>query len=678
MTYEVLGQSADGRDIYGVVINAMETPEQVRDYGRWQTIRAMMKTDPVGAQALLDSYGSDVKMCAYQSHIHGNEWEAVDSNMQVIRDLTVTPRGASAVVDKILDNEIVVVLMDNNPDGRVRGTRGNATGLDPNRDFFVQSQPEQQIAVAYMHRWLPTGFIEGHGYYTPTLIDGTTIPHNPGMEADLFQTWNVQRIEQNRADFAAGGVSGLTTIQSPIRDWNETGGLSTRNYTVAASPTGATEVGNTVTITTTANNILAQGYKVVISGVEVAGYNGTFKVDSIVSPTKFTYTNPASGLADSGAGTVALPPQPNLAQSWDDWGPFYGQSYSALLGGPDGSTVEMTGSSAATSTTRLISKQAQYLAFYSSNNFWSDHKAAMMRDHLVAFTRGVTDADPDPQAFDNNPVLSSRFYSDVWQNYMVAYPKAYIIPWDALQRSDSEANNLVEWLLRNGIEVTKATSEFTWNGNTYQAGSYVVWMSQALRGIAWNALAAGTEISGTKITTLYASPAAWSHGLCWGADVVEIPRGDAAFTPTTTVIASPSALVGGVRDGVGAPSDWYSRRAEGRARVPGPAQPAQERYQGPDGGDPVREHHRRSDAGRHADLPGRRQGGARRGRSGRRHLVRAQRGRRHAAHDERGQGAEDRRPGHDVAHAVSPRRHAPSTPSSATTTRASSSLSAGW
>ena len=89
--------------------------------------------------------------------------------------------------------------MDNNPDGRVNGTRGNPTGLDPNRDFFVQSQPEQKIAVAYMHRWLPTAFIEGHGYYTPTLIDGVTIPHNPGIEEDTYQHWNVQRIEQNRA-----------------------------------------------------------------------------------------------------------------------------------------------------------------------------------------------------------------------------------------------------------------------------------------------------------------------------------------------------------------------------------------------------------------------------------------------------------------------------------------------
>ena len=558
MTYEVLGQSAQGRDIYGVVINALETPEQVRDYNRWKAVRSLMLTSPVEAQEMLDSYGDNVKMCVYQSHIHGNEYEAVDANMQIIRDLTVTPSGVNPVVDKILDNEIVVVLMDNNPDGRVNGTRGNPTGLDPNRDFFVQSQIEQQIAVEYMHRWLPTGFIEGHGYYTPTLIDGTTIPHNPGIEEDTFQRWNVQRIERNRADFAASGISDLAQIQSPIRDWNEEGETSTTNYTVAT----ATQAGNTVTMTTTAANILAQGYRVDISGVPVAGYNGTFQVASVVSPTQFTYVNPTSGLADSSGGNVALPPQPNLAQTWDDWGPFYGQSYSALLGGPDGSTVEMTRS------TRLASKQAQYLAFYSSNSYWVDNKAAMMHDHLGNFIRGYTSALPNPAAFDDDPVLSSRYYSDVWQNYMITYPMAYVIPWGDGQRSDTEANNLVTWLLRNNVLVTKASSDFTWQAATYKAGSYVVWMAQPFRGIAWNALAAGVDLSGTKITSLYASPAAWSHGLCWGADVVEVPHDDATFLPTTVPVSSPSDVQGGVRDGLDAPSDWYSVALKGVHEYP--------------------------------------------------------------------------------------------------------------
>ena len=156
--------------------------------------------------------------------------------------------------------------------------------------------------------------------------------------------------------------------------------------------------GATLPFTSAEDTILAPEYMVVIAGVPEAGYNGTFMVDEVISPTQFTYTTPTNGLADSTGGTVALPPQPNLAQTWDDWPPYYGQSYSALLGGPDGSTVEMTNAHG-----RLVAKQAQYIAFYSSNNFWVDHKAAMLRDHVGTFVRGVTAALPNPSAFDDDP-----------------------------------------------------------------------------------------------------------------------------------------------------------------------------------------------------------------------------------------------------------------------------------
>jgi len=42
-----------------------------------------------------------------------------------------------------------------------------------------------------------------------------------------------------------------------------------------------------------------------ISGVPVGGYNGIVNVVSVLSPTKFTYTNTTTGLLASGGGTVA-------------------------------------------------------------------------------------------------------------------------------------------------------------------------------------------------------------------------------------------------------------------------------------------------------------------------------------------------------------------------------------
>src|SRR5712671_1302346 len=60
-------------------------------------------------------------------------------------------------------------------------------------------------------------------------------------------------------------------------------GCNTMN--IAASPTGATESGATVTITTTSTHAFAPGQTAQISGMPVSGYNGTFSILSIPSPT---------------------------------------------------------------------------------------------------------------------------------------------------------------------------------------------------------------------------------------------------------------------------------------------------------------------------------------------------------------------------------------------------------
>jgi hypothetical protein len=73
------------------------------------------------------------------------------------------------------------------------------------------------------------------------------------------------------------------------------------NSTIAAAPNGASESGNTVTFTVNSHGYNV-GDSVIVSGVGVAGYNGTWIVASVISPTQFTVTNPTAGLAASGGG----------------------------------------------------------------------------------------------------------------------------------------------------------------------------------------------------------------------------------------------------------------------------------------------------------------------------------------------------------------------------------------
>jgi uncharacterized repeat protein (TIGR01451 family) len=76
---------------------------------------------------------------------------------------------------------------------------------------------------------------------------------------------------------------------------------------IAASPSGATESGSTVTITTVSAHGFLTGQSVTIAGVGVAGYNGPFTIASVPTPTTFTYTDTNTGLAASGGGTAAVP-----------------------------------------------------------------------------------------------------------------------------------------------------------------------------------------------------------------------------------------------------------------------------------------------------------------------------------------------------------------------------------
>lgn len=81
------------------------------------------------------------------------------------------------------------------------------------------------------------------------------------------------------------------------------GATQPASIAIAASPNGAIETGFTVTMLTNASHGLVVGQLVTIAGVGIAGYNGTFSVNSVPDSTHFTYTAGASGLTASGGGT---------------------------------------------------------------------------------------------------------------------------------------------------------------------------------------------------------------------------------------------------------------------------------------------------------------------------------------------------------------------------------------
>jgi zinc carboxypeptidase len=468
MTLQVIGRSATGRDMYGVVINRRETGAERSDYAHWRAIRAKMLTNPATALEMLRDVGDRVKVpVLIQGGIHGNEYEGVDAAIDTIEKFATTPYGQDPKIDAILSHTILVFNPIQNPDGRVAGTRTNGNGFDLNRDYLTQSQSETLASVALMKPWLAPEMLDMHGYVTPTLIEATTKPHNPSVEYDNWLKWNQPRIDYNEAALNAIGQQ----VTRPVNDWCPEGDAPSR-------PDGLCDAGET--------------------------------------------------------------PGPDVAEGWDDWGPFYAPMYHQHIG-LDSSTVEMCNSTTSCGG-RAGSRRIQNVVQQSTLEFVVDHRAAMFEDELVNYVRGDTDAP--------RPACCPDPFKPEFHNWMNNYPQAYVIPFGAGQRSDAEANRLVEWMLFNDIEVDRLKRDYRFGGQTFRAGSYVVRMAQPHRGLADTALSIGVDVS-PRIQRLYAPPAAWSHGYLWGADTVTIPDG-AKFSPSATRIDQPNALAGGVEPGAAA------------------------------------------------------------------------------------------------------------------------------
>ena len=165
----------------------------------------------------------------------------------------------------------------------------------------------------------------------------------------------------------------------------------------------------------------------------------------------------------------------------------------------------------------------------------------------------------------DDPLLAERGFTEDQHNWMVEYPTAHPVHRGRRPRPSEATPKRTGWPSGHGQRdpYHRTTADVTWNGQTFPQGSYVVWMDQALRGIALTALSVGQDVS-DRITQPTPRPA-WSHGSLWGADVLEVPRGDAPFNPATVPITTVNALQGGVRNGE--PADWYTVTLQGTAEV---------------------------------------------------------------------------------------------------------------
>ncbi len=112
---QVVGTSAQGRDIYLVTVTAPESAAETAQQGVY---RDLIKADPIAAAADAELQTEYKVPMWFNGNIHGNEWEGTDATLNYIEDLA-TSTDADTV--EMLDDHRIYFTVTNNPDGRALG-----------------------------------------------------------------------------------------------------------------------------------------------------------------------------------------------------------------------------------------------------------------------------------------------------------------------------------------------------------------------------------------------------------------------------------------------------------------------------------------------------------------------------------------------------------------------------
>lgn len=246
--------------------------------------------------------------------------------------------------------------------------------------------------------------------------------------------------------------------------------------------------------------------------------------------------------AKDGVEPVQIPFR-DQQEGWDDWPPIFTPQYAAFHGTVAAHTVEipMTVNNSAYDTLPVaelrrrsaINVDVAGAAMRATLDFAQSHRTSLIADQIEVFRRGATGAAQVPVSAETVPGVPGIGPEDV---YTTDFPRAYVIPAGAAQRSATAAGRLVDHLLANDVRVTRAPRDFRLAGRSYAKGSYVVDLRQPKRGLANVMLADGRDISG-KVSTMY-DISGWSLGRLWGATVERVESGSLSAASLRAVDAA--------------------------------------------------------------------------------------------------------------------------------------------
>lgn len=234
-----------------------------------------------------------------------------------------------------------------------------------------------------------------------------------------------------------------------------------------------------------------------------------------------------------------LIPLEDWGDDWDDSTIVYGAMY-AMIHGAMGHTIEMP------ELNQDSHDVSVYLSLGSMKHVL-ENKEKLFKNQLEIYRRGVEGED--------NKAVDKWFVNAAGESIGRPrngtdsfFPEYYAIPVDnTLQKNILAAYEMIEYLLRNGVKVEKTSANVAVGEVSYPAGTYIVPLRQAKRGLANTLLYEGSDFSDwagmyAETTQLFPDQR--------GFDNHEIRERDAfkgkstkvtAVTMPTTTIAAPAS-----------------------------------------------------------------------------------------------------------------------------------------
>ncbi|WP_309117478.1 M14 family zinc carboxypeptidase [Saccharothrix sp.] len=229
---------------------------------------------------------------------------------------------------------------------------------------------------------------------------------------------------------------------------------------------------------------------------------------------------------------------------WDGWAPIYTAQYS-MFHGAVSYTIEVPMRVNRADYTTLpveelrrrsrINTDVVEATVRSALAYVREHRSALVDNQIEMFRRGDAGEPQRPIPDGYVPGFGPE------DRYTTEFPRAYVIPVGADQRSGPAAARLVDHLVANDVRVSRADRPFELGGRSYPAGSYVVDMHQPKRALANVMLEAGRDLS-ADVPVMY-DISGWSHRLLWGASVDVVRSGRLDVPARDVVAASPTGAV---------------------------------------------------------------------------------------------------------------------------------------